>query len=204
MMNYFTNQKIRWNRFSPKDIIFKSNHTSKSLLPEENVLSYSTKGNRDTLINKKTGGKIHSQTNYNGQVHTWYGMENHRAVHVHLRNLKEKYPTASLEFIDYTNNGKKRSLRTNLNVLCDIGSLHQNIEWVRCPKTGDYNKVYKGKALPDMEGYEWSMGGQGQGCFMNHKDWIELGDINQAICNFLAEMVIPFKEGKLDNLKLCA
>ena len=57
MKNYFENQKIHWNAFAPKDIVFKSNNLTKKLLPAENLLSYTTKGDRDRKMCKKTGGK---------------------------------------------------------------------------------------------------------------------------------------------------
>ena len=207
MNNYFQTQKIHWYRFSPKDIYFKSNHTTKKLMPEENILSYGTKEDRDIYINKLTGGKKHSQQSWNGNTHSYYGKENHRAVHVHLKDMKNEFPVASVDFLDYTNKvGKRRkSHLSNFNLMCEINSYHRPFQYVECPKTKQWIRKYESKTpLGDLEGYEWSIGGQGQGWSMNHADHIEYGDINQAICNFLVEMVIPFKDGKLDNLKLCA
>ena len=57
MKNYFTDVKvehkgighypIRWNRWSPDSIIFKSNRLVKKVMPEDNILSYKSKCDRD-------------------------------------------------------------------------------------------------------------------------------------------------------------
>ena len=57
MNNYFETQNVHWHNFSPENIIFKSNNITKKLMPEANILSYSTKSDRDDQMAKKTGAK---------------------------------------------------------------------------------------------------------------------------------------------------
>ena len=57
MKNYFTDVRvehtglghfpIRWNRWSPDSIIFKSNRLVKKVMPEDNILSYKSKSDRN-------------------------------------------------------------------------------------------------------------------------------------------------------------
>ena len=65
-MNYFKNAKVNWNTWSPEDIIFKSNNVIKKLMPQENVLSYKSKGDRDAQMCKKMNGKLHTSSWNNG------------------------------------------------------------------------------------------------------------------------------------------
>ena len=58
MQNYFNTQNIHWHNFSPENILFKSNHITIKLMPKENILSYSTKRDRDDQMAIKTGAKI--------------------------------------------------------------------------------------------------------------------------------------------------
>ena len=58
MENYFETQRIHWHNFAPENIIFKSNNITKKLMPQENVMSYTTsKGNRDDQMAVNDRGK---------------------------------------------------------------------------------------------------------------------------------------------------
>ena len=71
MKNYFTDVRvehrgighypIRWNRWSPDSIIFKSNRLVKKIMPENNILSYKSKGDRNQKSCKKLGCKLLQQ-----------------------------------------------------------------------------------------------------------------------------------------------
>tara|TARA_Y100000361_G_scaffold91274_1_gene81321 strand:+ start:1170 stop:1763 length:594 start_codon:yes stop_codon:yes gene_type:complete len=197
MINYFTSQKINWYRFSPKDIIFKSNSTIKKLMPEENILSYTSKGDRDTKTCKLTGGK--ATTSSGG--YTWYSRENYKAVHVHLEDLTKEYPQAKVQFIDYTNRANKLHKYHIIDTLSEIRSMHYDYDYDSTTRNYTRTRI---KNLSDQDGYEFTIGGQGQGVHQNLREWMEMGTINQSIINFLAEMVIPLKQGTLNNFKICA
>ena len=53
MNNYFTDANVNWNVWSPQRMIFKSGTLSKKLMPKENLLSYSSKGDRNLKMAKK-------------------------------------------------------------------------------------------------------------------------------------------------------
>jgi hypothetical protein len=53
------------------------------------------------------------------------------------------------------------------------------------------------KSLPDHEGYRIAYGGQGDSNYLTHQEWAEIGDISQAVVNFLVERVLPLKNGAL-------
>ena len=58
MKNYFETQRVHWHNFSPENIIFKSNNITKKLMPKENVMSYSTKTDRDDQMAVKSGATL--------------------------------------------------------------------------------------------------------------------------------------------------
>jgi len=195
MRNYFETQRINWVKYNPNSIVFKSNNLVKKLLPQENVLSYKSKGDRDVQMCKLTGGKQHSSTQGN---HTWYSQDKYKSVHVHLQNLKSEFPTADLEFIDRTpRNDSAGEPVPNVNALVYITSLHRRWDWVRDPNTGDYSKVSKSKVCGVDEGYYIAYGGQGEDNGMKIHEFRELIDIAEAVKNFLVELAVPFKNGTL-------
>ena len=195
MRNYFETQRINWVKYNPNSIVFKSNNLVKKLVPQENVLSYTSKGNRDVQMCKLTGGKQSSSTQGN---HTWYSQEKYKAVHVHLQNLKSEYPTADLEFIDRTpRRDSAGETIPSVNALVYIKSLHRGFDWVQDPNTGHYGKVLKPNACGVDEGYYIAYGGQGEDNGMKFHEFRELLDIAEAVKNFLAEVAVPFKNGTL-------
>jgi len=61
-MKFFEQSKVNWNRFRPTDIVFKSNAMVKKLVPSENILSYSTKSNRDVEMAQRSGGEQNNKS----------------------------------------------------------------------------------------------------------------------------------------------
>ena len=158
MNNYFNNAQINWNTWTPQDIFFKSNNIVKQLMPQENVLSYKSKSDRDVQMCKLTNGKAY-HSNYHNATH--YGCENYRAVHVWLKDVKSEYPTANVDFIDYRN--RKDSVgnaKACIDALIYIQSFHQPWEWKR-NQNGNYTRVRNGNSTPLEEGYRICYGGQG-------------------------------------------
>jgi len=198
MKNYFENQRVNWHQFSPKDIIFKSNAITKKLLPEENVMSWKTKDSRHCAIAEKTGATAHSNTNWNNQQYTWYSRDSYKAVFVQLTRVKQEYVCANLDFVNYM--PKKDSLgdaRAGLDALVYIGSFHDKFQYQK-GANGQYGySKTNSQSLPDSEGYRIAYGGQGDSNYMTHQEWTEIGDISEAVRNFLIEMVVPFKRGVL-------
>ena len=198
MNNYFTTQKVHWRNFSPEKIIFKSNNITKKLMPEENLLSYSTKGERDTLSAKKSGATI--GTNKWGN-HRWLN-NNHCAVHVKLTNVKEEYVTADIDFVDLSE--RKDSLGghwSGINSLVYINSFHDKHEYKQVG--GNWQRVKVNPvSLPDEEGYRISYGGQGEGMPMEYRDFLEVIDITEAIRKFLVDRVLALKRGELSKKAL--
>lgn len=196
MRNYFETQRINWVKYNPSHIIFKSNNLVKKLVPQENALSYKSKTNRDAQMCKKLKGKAIQGSG----SHTWYSQNTYKSVHVHLQNLKSEFPTADLEFIDRT--PRKDSAGEHIpcvNALVYVTSLHRRWDWVRDPNTGDYSKVSKSKVCGVDEGYYIAYGGQGEDNGMKIHEFRELIDIAEAVKNFLVEVVVPFKNGTLEQ-----
>ena len=195
MNNYFTTQKVHWLNFSPENIIFKSNNITKKLMPEENLLSYSTKGERDAQMAKKSGATI--GTNKWGN-HRWLN-NNHCAVHVKLTNVKEEYVTADIDFFDLSERiDSLGGYWSGITSLVYINSFHDKHEYQQIG--GNWQRVKVNPvSLPDEEGYRISYGGQGEGMPMEYRDFLEVIDITEAIRKFLIDMVLPLKRGKLEN-----
>ena len=198
-MNYFNNAKVNWNKWSPKDIIFKSNNVIKKLMPQENVLSYKSKGDRDEQMCKLTNGKLHTSNWGNG---TYHGSENYRAVHVQLKDVKSEFPTANVDFVDCTH--RKDSVGNNLgriNVLIYIISSHCEWEWKR-DQHGHYTKHRGQNICPTEEGYRICYGGQGDANPLSYNEFSEMLDITESIRRFLFEVLIPYQQHK--DLELVA
>lgn len=196
MQNYFENQPIHWNQFSPNDIQFKSNAITKKLLPEENVLSWTTKESRHNAIAERTGATPHSSKNWNGQVHTWYARDSYKGVFVQLAKVKREFVCANVDFVNYL--PKKHSdgsVMGNLDALVYINSFHHRYEWKK-DANGNYSSQLVSKTpLPDDEGYRIAYGGQGDSNYLSHRELLEIADISEAVRRFLVEEVVPLKRG---------
>ena len=194
MRNYFETQRVNWKTWNPNQIVFKSNRLIKKLLPEDNILSWTSKGNRDQKMCELTGGK--QVQGYQGHH---YSRENFKGVMVHLQDMKGDYPYANIDFIDYTK--RVDSIGNNvgaLDVLVYLNSFHST--WTRCPKTNSY--VKKPNHAPLGEGYRMCYGGQGDSNPMSFQEFHELVQIVEAVKNFLVEVVVPAKNGELDYNEL--
>lgn len=197
-MKFFAQSKVNWSRFQPTDLVFKSNAMVKKIVPSENTLSYSTKQDRDLEMAKRSGGTESQKKHWDGQVYTYYSRDKYRAVHVKLKDLKSPFPTADLEFVDFT--PKKDSVGNTFNhimALVYIHSFHQRVQWVQ-GANGNYNSQKTGKIAQVGEGYRVAYGGQGDSNYMGFDELEEIAQISRAVKNFLVEVVVPFKEGTLD------
>ena len=203
MKNYFETQRVHWHNFSPENIIFKSNHLTKKLMPKENILSYSTKRDRDDQMAVKSGATL--ATNQWG--HSVYSNNCHVAVHVQLVDVKKDFVGANLEFVDLRE--KKDSLGGHwggMSVLVYIQPYHDKYEWNNTGGTGVGNNWQRvkvnPKSLPDDEGYKIAYGGQGDSNPMDFVDLLELGEISEAVRRFLIDRVLPLKRGELVEKEL--
>lgn len=199
MRNYFETQRVNWKTWNPDQIIFKSNRLIKKLMPEENVLSWTSKGNRDQKMCELTGGKaIVGHNNY-----TYHSRENYKGVMVQLKDMNSDFPSANIDFIDYTE--RKDSIGNNvgrLDILVYLNSFHCPYEWVRCPKTNSYIKKHKANVAPLEEGYRMCYGGQGDANSMRFQEFQELIQITEAVKNFLVEVLVPAKNGEFNYEEL--
>ena len=197
-MKFFEQSKVNWNRFRPTDLVFKSNAMVKKLVPSQNILSYSTKSDRDVDMARLSGGTQAQKKSWTGQVYTYYSRDNYRSVHVKLKDLKSPHPTADLEFVDHTPKhdsvGKPFS---SIMALVYIQSFHQRVEFVQ-GANGHFTSQKVGKVSQLDEGYRVAYGGQGDSNYMGFDELEEIAQIARAVKNFLVEVVVPFKEGNLD------
>jgi hypothetical protein len=214
MKNYFADVKvehkgighfpIRWNRWSPDTIIFKSNRLVKKIMPESNILSYQSKGERDRKCCELTGGTKIQQTSFSGNPYYYYNHNKYRAVHVLLKDwdkTKRKcdYVSANVDFVDRRPNLDSVGNRmTNVDILTYINSMHNPLSHVYCSKSGQWVKDPNSKASPLDEGYRMAYGGQGEGMSMSMEDWDEYLDICKAIRMFLYEVVNPVNNEEFD------
>ena len=199
MKNYFETQRVHWHNFAPENIIFKSNSITKKLMPKENILSYTTKRDRDDQMAVKSGAGV--STNQWG--HSVYTNNRHVAVHVQLVDVKKDFVGANLEFT-YLGE-RKDSLGGHwggMNALVYIQSYHDKFEW---KNTGTGNGVNSNwqrvkinpTSLPDEEGYKIAYGGQGDSNPMEFVELLELVEISEAVRRFLIEKALPLKRGEL-------
>lgn len=190
-MNYFSKQPINWGLWTPQDIIFKSNQTIKKLMPQENVLSYKSKNDRDVQMCKLTGGQ-HIR-NYHRSYHN---NDKYKAVHVHLRDIKSDFPNANIDFV-YCLERKNSVGHTlsGINSLMYLNSYHRQWQWKQ-DQNGNYKQVFHGDTTDVDEGYRFSYGGQGESCPLNYKEFSEMLEITEAIRRFLVEVLIPYKNGE--------
>ena len=204
MKNYFETQKVRWHNFSPDSIIFKSNSITKKLMPKDNILSYSTKRDRDDQMAVKSGATL--ATNQWG--HSVYSNNRHVAVHVQLVDVKKDFVGANLEFV-YLGE-RKDSLGGHwggLNVLVYIQPYHDKYEWQNTGVGNGVNSNWQRvkinpHSLPDAEGYKIAYGGQGDSNPMDFVELLEISEISEAVRRFLIDRVLPLKRGELIEKEL--
>jgi hypothetical protein len=197
-MNYFTNTNIRWKTWSPENVIFKSNQLVKKVLPSEHILSWKSKGDRDQKMCEKTGCKAIQNSPYGGQPHTYYTRDNYKGIMVQLKDVKDDFPSANIDFIDCTERKDSvGNLKGNLDVLVYLNSFHSNFTWDKCPQTGNWVKTSTGKTAPLREGYRMCYGGQGDANAMDFDEFHEMIQITEMIRDFLVDVVVPAKNGEL-------
>ena len=197
-MKFFAQSKVNWNRFRPTDLVFKSNAMVKKIVPSKNILSYSTKSDRDVDMAKRSGGTEEQRKHWNGQVFTYYSRDKYRAVHVKLKDLKSPFPSADVDFVDFVpQQDSVGNMFAPINALVYIQSFHQRTHWVK-GANGNYTTQKVGKIAQLDEGYRVAYGGQGDSNYMGCDDLEEIAQISRAVKNFLVEVVVPFKEGTLD------
>jgi len=197
-MKFFAQSKVNWNRFRPTDLVFKSNAMVKKIVRPENILSYSTKSDRDVDMARRSGGKEDQKTSWNGQTYAYYSRDKYRAVHVKFKDLKSPFPSADLEFVDHTPKyDSVGNLFSPITSLVYINSFHQRAQWVQ-GSNGHYTTQKVGKIAQIDEGYRVAYGGQGDSNYMGFDELEEIAQISHAVKNFLVEVVVPFKEGTLD------
>ena len=198
-MNYFTNTNVRWKTWSPENVIFKSNQLVKKVLPPEHILSWKSKGDRDRKMCEKTGCKATQPSPYaNAKPYTYYTKENYKGIMVQLKDVKLDFPSANIDFIDWTE--RKDSVgnrKGNLDILVYLNSFHANFTWDKCPQTGNWVKTSIGKTAPLREGYRMSYGGQGDAHALDFDEFHELVQITEMIRDFLVDVVVPAKNGEL-------
>ena len=197
-MKFFAQSKVNWNRFRPTDLVFKSNAMVKKIVPSENILSYSTKQDRDLEMAMRSGGAEERKQSWNGQTYTYYSKEKYRAVHVKFKDLKSPFPSADLEFVDFTpQQDSVGNTFSHIMALVYIQSFHQRTTWVR-GTNGQYTSQKIGKIAQLDEGYRVAYGGQGDSNPMKFETFHELLQISEAVKNFLVECVVPAKNGEFD------
>ena len=200
-MNYFNHKRVNWKTWTPQDIVFKSNQLIKKVAPSENILSWTTKGDRDRKMCERTNGKLITSKNWQGQSITYHGCENYKGVMVQMKDAKSDFPSFNIDFIDQRERlDSVGNRKGNLDVLVYLNSFHNPWEWDRCPNTGNWIKVQNGSVAPMYEGYRMSYGGQGDAHAMDFDEFHELVSITEALRDFLVEVVIPTKNGEVLDL----
>ena len=197
MKNYFENAPVNWNNWNPSNVIFKSNMTTKKLLPSDNVMSWKSKGDRDLKLAKRTGGKLiqNQYSNHYGVQH--YSKANSVGVMVELKELKSDFPSANIDFLDYREKTNSvGDLLPKLDALVYVQSFHNRWQWQQV--NGNWQKIYGKATAPLDEGYVMSYGGQGDSNPMKFETFQELLQISEAVKNFLVECVVPAKNGEFD------
>jgi hypothetical protein len=196
-MKFFSQSQVNWNRWQPQDLTFKSNSVTKKLVPEGNLLSYSSKQDRDAKMCRILGGKGETKQHWNGQSYQQWSRDVYRSIQVKLKDLKTDFPTADIDFIDHIpkTNSVGNSI-SSVDVLVYIQSFHQQFSWTRNSQ-GHYYSQKTGKIAPINEGYRVSYGGQGDANNMSFEDLEEIAQISRAIKNFLVEVVVAYKNGSL-------
>lgn len=199
-MNYFENKgNVNWNTWSPENVIFKSNQLVKKVLPSEHIMSWKSKGDRDQKMCKKTGCKATQQSPYaNAKPYTYYTKDNYKGIMVQLKDVKTDFPSANIDFIDWTE--RKDSVgnrKGSLDVLVYLNSFHSHFTWDKCPQTGNWVKTSAVKTAPLREGYRMCYGGQGDANSLDFDEFHELVQITEMIRDFLVDVIVPAKNREL-------
>jgi hypothetical protein len=191
MKNYFETSQVNWSNFSPKDIIFKRNKITKALLPEENVMSWSSKQNRNYEVAKKGGTPVQMGGN------THYTNDGLVGVFVQLVDLNTPFPSANIDILDYR--PKTNSVGNpihRMDILMYIRSNHAHWQWKRDAQ-GHYKRDYDPNTAPLEEGYRIAYGGQGEDNSMSFELFTEVLQIANAVKSFLIDRVVPFKNKEI-------
>ena len=200
-MNYFNHKRVNWNTWTPQDIVFKSNQLMKKVAPSENVLSWSSKGDRDRKMCERTKGNLITSKNWKGQSITYHGGENYKGIMVQMKDAKSDFPSFNIDFIDQTERlDSVGNRKGNLDILVYLNSFHTLCEWKQDPKTKSWTKHTTGKTAPLQEGYRMSYGGQGDAHAMDFDEFHEMISITEALRDFLIEVIIPTKNGEVLDL----
>jgi hypothetical protein len=169
----------------------------KKVLPSEHILSWTSKGHRDREMCRMTGGKAVQTNQFGGQPYKYYTKDNYKGIMVQLKDLKSDFPSANIDFIDWTE--RKDSVgnpKGHLDILIYLNSFHSNWQYVKCPNTGQWIKKNTGKVAPLREGYRMCYGGQGDANSLDFDEFHELVQITEMIKDFLVNVVVPFQMGE--------
>ena len=199
-MNYFNHKRIEWKTWNPKDIIFKSNNLIKKVVPSENILSWSSKADRDIKMCERTKGKLITSKNWQGQIATHHGAENYKGVMVQMKDAKSDFPSFNIDFIDQTERlDSVGNHKGGLDILVYLNSFHNSFKWVS-DSHGHYTKQANGNVTPLREGYRMCYGGQGDANSLDFDEFHEIIQITEALRDFLVEVVVPTKNGEFLDL----
>jgi len=199
-MNYFNHKQIAWKTWSPQNVVFKSNNLIKKVVPSENILSWSSKGDRDQKMCKRTKGRLITSKNWQGKVETFHGCENYNGVMVQMKDAKSEYPSFNIDFIDCTERlDSVGNQKGRLDILVYLNSFHQTYKWV-ADSNGNYTKQASGNVTPLREGYRMCYGGQGDANSLDFDEFHEMIQITEALRDFLVEVVVPTKNGEFLDL----
>jgi len=161
-------------------------------------MSWKSKGDRDQKMREKTGCKAIRTNQFGGQPYTYYTKDNYKGIMVQLKDVKDDFPSANIDFIDYTERKDSvGNIKGNLDVLVYLNSFHSSFTWDRCPTTGNWVKTSTGKVAPLREGYRMCYGGQGDANSLDFDEFHELVQITEMIRDFLVDVVVPTKNGEL-------
>ena len=179
MKNYFETSQVNWSNFSPKDIIFKSNNITKKLLPEENLLSWSSKQNRNFQMAKNSGGQPKQMGG-----NTYYTNDNLVGIFVQITDLKSPFPSANIDILDYRpkTNSVGHKL-TRMDILMYLCSNHAHWSWSQNSQ-GNWTRNYDPNTAPLEEGYGIAYGGQGEDNAMSFELFTEVLQIANAVKSF--------------------
>lgn len=203
MNNFFTQHRVNWKTWSPENVIFKSNQLVKKALPPEHILSWKSKGDRDQKMCQLTGHEVTQTNQFGGQPYTYYSRDNYKGIMVQLKDVKDDFPSANIDFIDCTERKDSvGNLKGNLDVLVYLNSFHHPWEYVKCPQTGNWVRKNTGKTAPLREGYRMCYGGQGDANAMDFDEFHEMIQITEMIRDFITDVLIPTKAGELINEEL--
>ena len=199
-MNYFNHKQIAWKTWSPQNVVFKSNNLIKKVVPSESILSWSSKGDRDQKMCKRTKGKLITSKNWQGKVETFHGCENYNGVMVQMKDAKSEHPSFNIDFIDCTDRlDSIGNQKGRLDILVYLNSFHQTCKWV-IDSNGNYTKQASENVIPLREGYRMCYGGQGDANSLDFDEFHEMIQITEALRDFLVEVVVPTKNGEFLDL----